>query len=217
MSRRWLAPVLVVCMVVFGLLVYSHLPVRVPTHWGPRGNVNGYSSRAGAVFLLPAVTLGLWLLIVGLRRVDPRRANYAKFNDVFWLLINGIAAFMAVLYVFTLGYSLGWPIHMGGVVVGAVGVLFMGLGNYMPRLRSNWWIGIRTPWTLESDRVWRETHRVGGRTFVIGGAVMVLAAFLGYPARMIAMGVAAAVAAGWPVIYSYFSWRRGGGAEGRAS
>jgi uncharacterized membrane protein len=113
-----------------------------------------------------------------------------------------------------LGAALGWNVDTGRAVMGGVGVLLAVIGNYLPRIRSNWFLGIRTPWTLSSERVWRDTHRIGGRAFVLGGVAMVLAGFVpGAFARALSVSVVVA-AAGIPVVYSYLAWRRE--AAGRA-
>jgi uncharacterized membrane protein len=108
-----------------------------------------------------------------------------------------------------LGAALGAPFEMGRMVLGGVGILFLALGNYLPRLRSNWWMGIRTPWTLDNEEVWRRTHRLGGWSFALGGLLCVLGALL-LPVEvagivgLCSLGAAAVV----PVVYSYVIWRQ---------
>lgn len=125
-----------------------------------------------------------------------------------WLIINLVLLFMAIVQAAALGYALGWPVAVDRVIVAAVGLLFVGMGNYLPRIRSNWFIGIRTPWTLDNERVWRATHRVGGRAFVAAGLVMTLSALLSPAARAWAVGAAAVVAGVGPLAYSYLAYRR---------
>jgi uncharacterized membrane protein len=154
------------------------------------------------------VGAALWILLPLLRRVDPRRGNYEKFDDTFWLLLNVITVGMLYLHGLTLGVALGYPVDVTRAMLFGIGVLFAALGNYLPRLRSNWWMGIRTPWTLESEDVWRRTHRLGGRTFVAGGVLCMAASFLrGNAAAWLAMG-ALAFASLTPLVYSYVLWRR---------
>jgi uncharacterized membrane protein len=208
MTRRWIGPVVIVGMLVFTAVVYSSLPERIPTHWNLDGEVDGWASRLWGSLLAPLVSAGIWLLLPLLRRVDPRRRNYDRFESTFWLLVNLMVVFFAVIHVMTLGVALGWAIDVTRVVTVIAGLLMAMLGNYMPRLRSNWWMGIRTPWTLESESVWRSTHRLAGFTFVIGGLVTVVAAML--PPRY-AFGVSMAaimLAAFIPVIHSYFAYQR---------
>ena len=208
MTRRWLGPVLLVLMLVVALWAYPRLPERIPTHWNLEGEVDGWSAR-WMVFFPPAMGLLMLVLMPVLRRIDPRRANYDRFEPTFWLVINVIIAFMFVPHLMTIGAALGWPLPATDrVLVGAVGVLFILLGNYMPRVKSNWWMGIRTPWTLSSESVWRSTHRLGGRMFVVGGVVMILSLALTPEARVAALITAVVLSALVPAVWSYMAWRR---------
>lgn len=207
MKKKWLAPAIALGMLAFALAVFPSLPDRIPTHWNFSGEVDAYSAKWPGAFLLPAMALGVWLLLLGLRRIDPRKEHYEKFEDTYWLVINLLALFFAVMEVVTLGAALGWPVDMTRAMLAILGLMFAGLGNYLPRLKSNWWMGVRTPWTLESDVVWRKTHRLAGRTFVIGGLLCLLAALLPFPAAP-AVAIGGLVLAGMiPVVYSYFAWR----------
>ena len=213
MKHRWTAPLLIAAMWAFALAVYPRLPARIPTHWDLRGHANGWGGP-GAAFLFPAIGTGLWLLMLVLPRIDPRRANWEKFRDEVRVLVNVMVLFAAWIEAVVLGVGLGWEVDTGRAVLGGVGVLLAVIGNYLPRIRSNWFIGIRTPWTLSSERVWRDTHRIGGRAFVAGGVAMVLAGFL---PGLFAEGAAVAavmLASLVPVVYSYVAWRRE--AAGRA-
>ena len=208
MTKKWIGPVVVAGMLIFTALVYDGLPERIPTHWNLSGEVDGWSGRLWGSLMAPVIAAGLWLLLPVLRRVDPRRVNYDRFDATFWLILNVIVVFMGAMHVLTLGIALGWPVDMTRAILVLMGLLFAGLGNYLPRLRSNWWMGIRTPWTLESEAVWRATHRLAGFTFVIGGLIAVAAALL--PTKL-AFGVSMAAvlsAALVPAVYSYVLYRR---------
>jgi uncharacterized membrane protein len=195
-------------MVLMTVAVWSWLPERIPTHWNVRGEVDGWSGRWPGAFLLPAAALAVWLLLPLLRRLDPRRANYERFDDTFWLVLNVVLLFMAVLHALTLGAAAGWVGDVTRWVIAMMGAVMVVLGNYLPRVRSNWWLGVRTPWTLESERVWRDTHRLAGRTFMAAGVVAVAAALLPATSRFwVAIG-ALMVGAFVPVVYSYVLWRR---------
>lgn len=208
MTRRWLGPVLLVLMLAVALWAYPRLPERIPTHWNLQGEVDGWSAK-WMVFFPPAMGLLMLVLMPVLRRIDPRSANYDRFEPTFWLVINVIIAFMFVPHVMTIGAALGWPLPATDrVLVGAVGVLFILLGNYMPRVKSNWWMGIRTPWTLSSESVWRSTHRLGGRMFVAGGVLMILSLALTPELRVAALITAVVLSALVPAAWSYMAWRR---------
>jgi uncharacterized membrane protein len=215
MRSRWTAAVALAGMWALALLVYLRAPGRVPTHWNAHGRVDGWGGPAAA-FLLPATATGVVLLMEILPRLDPRRANWEKFAGEVRVIVNVLVLFLAWMEVSLLGgWAFGWRLGGGRAPLAGMGVLLMVIGNYLPRIRSNWWMGIRTPWTLSSDRVWRETHRLGGRTFVAAGAVSLLAAL--FLPEALGVGVAmSAVLAGSlvPVVFSYVAWRRE--ASGRA-
>lgn len=208
MTRKFLGPVLVGAMALFSLAVYAQLPERIPVHWSLSGEVDGWTGKWPGAFMAPGLALGIWLLLQVLPKLDPRRRNYERFQETYWVLVNVIIGFIGLVHVLSLGTALGWPIGVPRVILVLVGMLFVALGNYLPRLRPNWWMGIRTPWTLENDRVWRDTHRLGGKTFVAAGLVMMISAFLPPALALAALVGAMVLGAGVPLVYSYVLWRR---------
>ena len=206
--RKLVAPLVILAAVAFSIAVYGRLPERMPVHWDLHGQVNGYGSRAQGAFFLPGVMVAIWLLMRFLPRIDPRRANYAKFADTYDLLVNSLVALFAVMHVALIGAALGWPVSMERVGPALIGLQFIILGNALPRARPNWWFGIRTPWTLSNDRVWTRTHRVGGYLLAGAGVVLLVAAAIP-SAWTFALGVTAAIAAGFgSLVYSYFAWKQ---------
>lgn len=208
MKSRWLGAAVVAAMWAFALGAYASLPQRIPSHWNLQGEVDGWMEKPWGPLMQPLIaTLMLGLLWL-LPRIDPRRTNVERFAEDRRLLIHLIILFMAVVQGATFAHALGWPVQVDRVILASVGLLLVGLGNYMPRIRSNWFMGIRTPWTLDNERVWRATHRVGGRTCVAAGLVMALAALLPEPLRQGTAGAALAVAVVVPLVYSYVAYRR---------
>jgi uncharacterized membrane protein len=205
--RKWIPPVLIAAALVFSLAVYSRLPERMVTHWDVRGEPNGWSSRAVGAFAIPAMSLFIWLLLRAVPYIDPRRANIEKFRETFETLVIAIVAMMALLHVAVIGAALGWPVSISRIAPLAVGALLIILGNLLPRFRSNFFMGIRTPWTLSSESVWNRTHRVGGYLLVIAGLVMVVSAFVQSEVfYYVALASVFAAALG-TVVYSYVLWR----------
>jgi uncharacterized membrane protein len=206
--RKWFAPLLIIATIAFSAAIYSRLPERVPVHWSLTGDINRYGSRVEGAFLLPGMMIVVWLLLRFLPRIDPRRANYAKFSDTYDLLVNSLVTLFAVMHVALIGTALGWPISMERLVPALVGLQFLILGNALPRARPNWWFGIRTPWTLSNDRVWMRTHRVGGYLLAGAGVVLLIAAALPRIWTVALGGAAVALAAFGSLIYSYFAWKQ---------
>ena len=157
---------------------------------------------------LPVFILVMWALVQVLPRIDPRGANYAKFGGTFEVIIDSIMLFMLALHLVVLRAALGYSVDMQRIIPIGAGVLLIVIGNLLPRTRSNWFLGIRTPWTLSSDRVWERTHRFGGRMFVAGGILITLAGFVWVQwANRVLFAVMTAVALS-VLFYSYLEWKR---------
>lgn len=207
--RKWYPILVVAAAVVASAVAYARLPERVPVHWNAAGEVDRYGSRLEGVLIMPVVMVGLALLIPALPRIDPRGANYEKFKPTYHLVMNTILTFMLGVHLTVLAATLGVPVDVGRVVPIGVGALLVVLGNVLPRTRPNWMFGIRTPWTLSSDRVWERTHRVGGYLMLAAGLLVALTGLLSPGARSMLVVVVAVVAAALgSVAYSYVAWRQ---------
>lgn len=206
--RKWFPVIPIAAAFLLSAIVYARLPSPMATHWGINGQPNGYSSRFIGAFLMPGMALALWAFMRGLPIIDPRRANYAKFQGTYDLMVNALVTFLAVIHVVMLGTALHWPVpRIDRMTPLAVGALLLLLGNVLPRARPNWWFGIRTPWTLSSDTVWTRTHRVGGYLMTAAGAITLCTVLLPPAAGFVVLMVAVVGASLGSVVYSYFVWR----------
>lgn len=208
MMRRLVQPLLVALAFVASGLAWSRLPERVPMHWNLAGEVDRYGSRLSGAVMIPLMMLFVWGMMRVLPKIDPRRANYARMEATYELVITMVLASTLALHVVMLGAALGYPIAIDTVVPLVVGALFMVLGNVLPRAKPNWWFGVRTPWTLSNDRVWVRTHRVAGYTMLLAGLALVVLAFVPGEVVKLALLVGAGLAAVVPVVYSYIAWRQ---------
>lgn len=209
MSRKWLSPALVALMAVAALAFWSELPERIPTHYDFSGRPDDWMPKWPGALLFPALGLGVWLLLLGLRAIDPRRAHYDRFEDTYWKILNVLTLVFALEQAAIVAMGLGVPLEPGRANYFILGLLLALLGNWMPRIKSNWWMGIRTPWTLESEAVWRSTHRLAGWLFVASGIVVMAAAlFLERGVREWVGTPAIALAIAVPFVYSYLAYRR---------
>lgn len=206
--RKWIPLLIVIAAFAATASVYSSLPARVPTHWNMAGQPNGWSSRFWGAWMLPLILIAMWVIMWILPAIDPRGSNYAKFRPAFEAIIIALMLFMLGLHIVILRAGLGYPARMERVVPLGVGILLIVIGNLLPRARPNWFVGIRTPWTLSSDRVWEKTHRLGGRLFVAAGVISVLAAILSAHWAHVVMIVAMLIMTFTVVIYSYVEWKR---------
>jgi len=179
--RKWIPLLIIAAAVIASALVYPKLPLTIPTHWDMLGRPNGWSGRLWGAWVMPIFLIVLWAFMRVLPRIDPRGSNYAKFGGAYEGIIVSIMLFMLGMHIIILRAALGYPVAMERVLPIGLGVLFIAIGNLLPRARPNWFIGIRTPWTLSSDRVWEKTHRFGGHVFVGAGILMVLSALVTAP------------------------------------
>lgn len=208
MRSRWFGVFVAAFAAAVSIWAYPRLPEMVATHWNLRGQVDGYSSRFWAVTIMPLVILAVTGLFRVLPKLDPRRENYEKFLSSYWLLTNAVIAFLGVAHVLIIGNGLGYEVHIDRLLPLSIGLLLTFLGNYLTRVEPNWFVGIRTPWTLSSDTVWRRTHRTGGWLFVLAGIVVALAGFAPRAAVMPIIIATVLVAALIPVVQSYILWKR---------
>jgi uncharacterized membrane protein len=208
LAEDWLIILLILVSLFAGLLLYPHLPEQVPSHWNIRGEIDAYSSRFWGSFGIPFMTAGIYILMVLLPLIDPGRKNYLKFTRAYWVLKVTLVVFMTGLYAIVILSSLGYQIPVGKTVIGCVGLLFIVFGNYMGQFRHNYFVGIRTPWTLANEQVWRKTHRLGGKIWVLAGLLGLVAAYFGDMTGAIILGISIGLAAIVPTVYSYLEFRR---------
>lgn len=197
--------VLIVIAFLINIAVYSKLPDQIPTHWNVAGEIDGYSSKAFGAFMAPVIMLVVWLGMKFLPNIDPKKKNYEKFDSSYSIIICLLTSFFFVLHLLTITVSLGYDISINKVIPLIIGILFIILGNYMPKSKSNFFYGIKTPWTLTSDISWRKTHRLGGKLFVIAGIIVVISSiFLTGTVQVIIFVISTSIAALIPIVASYF-------------
>ena len=188
---------------ILGLLLWNRLPKSVPTHWGIDGQPDGWSSKAVAVFLFPAIMLAFHWVCILVSTADPKRANYSQktFQLVLWICP------MLSLLINSLSYAaaLGKAIRVEILMPILMGILFVVIGNLLPKMKQSYTMGIKLPWTLNNEENWNKTHRLGGWVWVIGGIVMIATAFLGQFWLLLGLVVLMCLI---PTVYSYCLHRK---------
>lgn len=189
-------------------VLWSTAPERIPVHWNMAGEVDRYGGKFEGLLAIPLAALGLYLLLLFLPRLDPGYVNYQKFATPYLVIRWSLLVFLIVIYGAILMTAFGRPVHVDAIAQCAVGLLFIVLGNFMGKIRPNWFVGIRTPWTLSSKLSWTKTHRLAGRLFVVIGLLFFVLAFVHNPwiaATLIGVMVGCVL---WMVVYSYLIWRK---------
>jgi len=199
---------LIIVITLAGLLLWNSFPDQMASHWNEQDQVDGYMSKFWGVFMVPLLMAGLTLLFLAIPHIDPLKKNIADFRGVFNIFIVLFNVFMAFIHALTLAWNLGHTgFRMGVVMLPAMGLLFIFIGLLIRKAKRNFFIGIRTPWTLSSDRVWDETHRLGSKLFIAAGVVT----FIGilFPDQAFILLMVSVIAASLiSVLYSYLVWRR---------
>lgn len=218
-SLRWsdiVALVLVAASALAAVLVYPSLPEQFAIHFDASGTPDSFYGKALGVAVLPAVAVGIYALFRALPHIDPRGENIRAFQPAFDAIMLLILAFLSYLQGLLLAYNLGIEYPQNALMLSGVGLLFAGMGVLFRWAEPNWFVGIRTPWTLSDDEVWRRTHRAAAPLFVVAGVVIAGSALLPLPTEFV-IGVAAAVVTVVPTAYSFLLYRRRQGSGGRDS
>lgn len=192
--------------VLFGIIVYDELPAQIATHFNVHGTANGWMPRALAVFGIPAFFAVINALVIFSLANDPKKQNIsASFRSLVRWFVPILAL---VIYPVTLLIALGKKIDIAMAINAFVGIIFLVCGNYLPKSRRNYTVGIKLPWTLDNDDNWNRTHRLAGFLWVTGGIVMIITTFLPRNAMTpILIGVLCIVV-GVPAIYSFALYKK---------
>ena len=190
--------------IIAGVILWDKLPTKLPIHWDISGNVDGYASRALVVFLFPLILTAIHWLAIFVTSTDPKRQNHSDkmMIVVYWL----VPALSIVISLACYATALGMDIMMNALVPVLMGVMFIVIGNYLPKCKQSHTVGIRLPWTLNSEENWNKTHRLGGYTMVVGGIVIFATAFIGiFWLFMVITAVMIII----PIAYSFVLYKRG--------
>lgn len=162
--------------ILLGLLLWSKLPDQVPMHWGINGEVDGWESKARAVFFMPCFCAAMQLFLLVMTSIDPRKkAIHRKpMMVVIWLIPVLSLVMNVAIYLIALGFK----VNMVEIILVLLGAFFVLLGNYMPKLKKNYTVGIKVPWALNSEENWIRTHRFGGKVYVVTGIVCIITGLL---------------------------------------
>jgi uncharacterized membrane protein len=187
-------------------VVYDRLPMLVPTHWNIDGNVDGRVAKPWGPFVLPLTMAALFALLAILPRISPRNYDMTRFSRTYGVIQFAILGYLFFVNTLVLAAGLGWPVSVNRLMPIGLGGLFAFLGNFMGKVTPNFFVGVRTPWTLADPEVWLRTHRFAGWLMMVTGLAVAVAGPLGVGMRWLlgAMILSALV----PAVYSYFIYRR---------
>lgn len=200
-----LTSIVILMPIVIGLFLWNKLPDKLPTHWNAEGVVDGWSSKGFTVFGLPAILFGFhWLCLLG-SSADPKNKNYSEklLQLVFWIC----PIISVLLGVISYGTALGMEFAVDKIMLILVGVMFIIIGNYMPKCKQNYTMGIKLPWTLNDEENWNKTHRMAGRLWVITGFLVMLCILVPTTVMVVTFIIILIVSVVIPTIYSYLLYK----------
>ena len=197
--------ILALVPLIITAFLFPSLPDRIPMHWNAAGDIDSWGGRISA-FYIPLMIIGINLLMKFLPKIDPRRKNYERFGKAYYAIRLVLVLFLGLISGIIL-YSAFHPtgVATGIIVPAGVGVLFAVIGNFMPKFKHNYFVGVKTPWTLANEEVWRKTHRLAGVIWFWGGLILAACAFI-IPETVyfIVFLVGVMVLAFVPMGYSYY-------------
>lgn len=199
---------LIAGMFLLAAVTWPWAPDRLPAHWNAAGQIDRYGGKVEGLLALPLTALGIYLLLLLVPRVDPGRANYERFAGAYATIRLAVVILLALVYGAIHLWLRGHALDMSTAIPLLVGGLFLIIGNVMGKIRPNWFVGIRTPWTLSSKVAWVKTHRLGGWLFVALGLALVAAGVLRTAWFIYVLLAGAVLSVLWMYVYSYRVWRQ---------
>ncbi|MCJ7992180.1 SdpI family protein [Priestia megaterium] len=190
------------------LIALPHLPATMPIHWGANGEADGFATKINAMILTVGIMVLIYFIIAFVPRIDPRKANYKYFSKTYNIVLNAVLLLFFFVNMSTILQGLGYNVPMAYIAPIMAGLVFIIIGNYLQRVRSNYFMGIRTPWTLSNETVWKKTHRLSGKLFFIGGLLILISAFLPDGYKSVIMWGSIVLCVAIPYLYSYVAYKK---------
>jgi len=192
---------------IIAIYLYPLMPEKMASHWNIQGEVDAYMSRFWGLFLMPIVSIGLLFLLILIPKIDPLKENIEKFRKYFDGFIVLMIAFLFYIHLLTVFWNIGIRFNMTQLMMPALGILFYYCGILIENAKRNWFIGIRTPWTLSSEVIWNKTHKIGGKLFKLAGMIAFLGIFFPKYAILFVIIPVISVAV-YTIVYSYFEYQK---------
>lgn len=200
---------IIVLPYVYLATIWNELPEKVPTHFNIEGQANGWSSKTTLLFIPGALSIGIYLLMLIIPALDPKR-KIQQMGDKFYAFRFMLTLFISLLVTYLLYLSKAGSLKDPNILIALIGALLAMFGNYFQTIRPNYFIGIRTPWTLENEQVWKRTHLLGGRIWMIGGVLIIIFSFIVTNNQTLTITFSAFlfIMVIIPVVFSYTEFRK---------
>ena len=206
---QWISIGLIVSVIAVTAAMFGSLPEKIPTHWNIKGEIDGWASKAWGASFVPLLMIGLFLMFRALPWLSPKQFTLDSFRSTYDFIVLIFLVFCAYMQGVTIWAAIKGQFDASRVIIGGVCLLFAALGNVLGKVRRNFWVGVRTPWTIASDRVWNATHRLTAKLFVGAGLLGLLVTVSGLPPlpSFVVMFSGIMFAALFPVGYSLYLYK----------
>src|SRR3989344_5363636 len=209
-TQKTISILLVVLAFAIAVYFFPVLPEKMATHWNLEGNADGFMPKTMGLFLIPAIMLLFWGVFQLIPQIDPLKQNIAKFRPHYDAFITVFLLFLLYIQSAMLAANQGISFNMMQAIAPGIGILLFFLGTLFPHLEKNWFIGIRTPWTLSNETVWKKTHLLGAKLFKASGIISFFGVF--FPEHAFFLILAPVIASALiTVVYSYLEFRKHAG------
>lgn len=209
LKKEWYVVLLLLLPFAFSMYIWDELPDQVPTHFNLQGEADDWGPKWVNAIMFPVIGLGTYLLLVFLPIIDPKKRIESRQKPIAAIRII-TSMFMVFMYVFIMAESLGTELNFSIYIQVGIGMLFLVLGNYMHSIKQNYFIGVRTPWTLENEEVWKRTHRLTAKVWTAGAIITIIAPLIisNAVAYWSIFGVVITILVLVPIIYSYVTFQQ---------
>ncbi|MDP2926073.1 MAG: SdpI family protein [Nanoarchaeota archaeon] len=207
MSKKILSIFIIITIFLISILVYPYLPEKIITHWNSQGIADGYMTRPYGLFLLPIISIILFFLFIILEKIDPLIKKNKSFSKTYSSIILALVLFLFYIHLLSILLNLGYRFNMLLMLIPVFSLMYFYIGVILRTIKRNWFIGIRTPWTLSSDKVWEKTHKLGSKLFIISGIITFFGIFfIKYSIWFILLPII--ISAIILVVYSYLEFKK---------
>jgi uncharacterized membrane protein len=198
---------IIIISFIIGLYTFQFFPEKIASHWGLHGEANKYTNKFFGLFFLPFIMMLIFGVLTIIPKIDPLKKNIEDFIKYYNTFILMIILFIFYIYLLTIAWNFGYKFNMNFMFIPVLGLLFIYTGSILNKLQRNWFIGIRTPWTMSSDKVWKKTHKLGSKLFKISGIIILFGIFF-IDSIWIFVLVPIIISVIWLIIYSYLEYKK---------
>ena len=207
-KRLYLPIILIILSFLLGAVVWNMLPDQIATHWGASGEADGYGGKFMGLFLFPLIGVLMFLMIIFLPKLDPLKKNIEKFIDTFYNFMTSMIAFFVYIQLASIIYNFGFKFNFTFVIMPAMALLMYFSGELMSKAKRNYFIGLRTPWTLSSDKVWDKSNKFAGKLFKIIAGLVFIMLFFSERFMIIGFVTLILIAVIISIVYSYVMFKK---------